>query len=567
MPGSGPRVDPSAYAATRQANIARAAELRAQRRAESSGGDSLDALTQDARPARKPRKEVAPGWTQHTCKKTGKSYYHHAATAKTTWTRPPGCYDERENVHPSQNDVPLQEANGRSRRRDDDVRQSSSQMSESEFESWLEVLKRRTLTGSQARRASSALARYGAAALDEPQLGRSDSLQSLKNSLRSKRGQTSETLRTKSAADIVDDEPQEEPVRRAKTEQNRRPRGRPEWNSDFATDTTADDDRRREEEEAEQQRALAQRRRAAPKPVDDLPAGWTKHVDKRTGATFYRDEAAGESTWTKPTQPARGAAPAPQEEFDDEPPAQKGYDASGAGARHRTMWKPTNDDEEDQGRWSPPARAQRQASPQKRSPVKRQASPGPAARMSPGPDNGGVPDGAANARLDDACTTCGRKMAGTALDRMEKIHGQRCCPKCAPKKARKTFNMAAKRADGFDGDERRKVLDGAKQVKKDLRQKKNSFGGSGVKEGKWKAQSNQLREAMANMRAISKAEKEGKPLPPAMPSGPDMSLIPCPHCGRRFNQKAADRHIPKCQSIKAKPKTLARGSGRGLGRR
>ena len=45
MPGSGPRVDPSAYAATRQANIARAAELRAQRRAESNGGDSLDALT------------------------------------------------------------------------------------------------------------------------------------------------------------------------------------------------------------------------------------------------------------------------------------------------------------------------------------------------------------------------------------------------------------------------------------------------------------------------------------------------------------------------------------------
>ena len=78
--------------------------------------------------------------------------------------------------------------------------------------------------------------------------------------------------------------------------------------------------------------------------------------------------------------------------------------------------------------------------------------------------------------------------------------------------------MAAKRADGFDGDERRKVLDGAKQVKKDLRQKKNSFGGSGVKEGKWKAQSNQLREAMANMRAISKAEKGGKPLPPAMPA-------------------------------------------------
>ena len=172
------------------------------------------------------------------------------------------------------------------------------------------------------------------------------------------------------------------------------------------------------------------------------------------------------------------------------------------------MWKPTNEEEEDDQRWSPPAQ-RRQASPQKRSPVKRQASPGPAARMSPGPDNG-VPDGAANARLDDACTTCGRKMAGTALDRMERIHGQRCCPKCAPKKQRKTFNMAAKRADGFDGDERRKVLDGAKQVKKELRAKK-SFGGSSGKEGKWKAQSNQLREAMANMRAITKAENLPEP--------------------------------------------------------
>ena len=377
MPGSGPARRPERLRRD-AANTARAASCAPSVELESNGGDSLDALTQDARPARKPRKGGRPGLdAAHTCKKTGKSYYHHAATAKTTWTRPPGCYDERENVHPSQNDVPLQEANGRSRKGRRRPSESSSQMSESEFESWLEVLKRRTLTGSQARRASSALARYGAAALDEPQLGRADSLQSLKNSLRSKRGQTSETLRTKSAADIVDDEPQEEPVRRAKTE-NRRPRGRPEWNSDFATDTTADDDRRREEEEAEQQRALAQRRRSQRLSLwmTCRRAGQAR-VDKRTGATFYRDEAAGESTWTKPTQPARGAAPAPQEEFDDEPPAQKGYDNAGAGARHRTMWKPTNDDEEDQGRWSPPARAQRQASPQKRSPVKRQAPGGP----------------------------------------------------------------------------------------------------------------------------------------------------------------------------------------------
>ena len=36
--------------------------------------------------------------------------------------------------------------------------------------------------------------------------------------------------------------------------------------------------------------------------------------------------------------------------------------------------------------------------------------------------------------------------------------------------------------------------------------------------------------------------------------------VQCPHCGRRFNEAAADRHIPKCASIssnKSKP-----GAGR-----
>ncbi|KAL4710221.1 hypothetical protein ACJJTC_005394, partial [Scirpophaga incertulas] len=49
-------------------------------------------------------------------------------------------------------------------------------------------------------------------------------------------------------------------------------------------------------------------------------------------------------------------------------------------------------------------------------------------------------------------------------------------------------------------------------------------------------------------------------LPPPPPSeNPD--YVQCPHCSRRFNQAAADRHIPKCASYqfnKAKPNARKR---------
>ena len=54
------------------------------------------------------------------------------------------------------------------------------------------------------------------------------------------------------------------------------------------------------------------------------------------------------------------------------------------------------------------------------------------------------------------------------------------------------------------------------------------------------------------------------PPPPTDPSLDDR--VPCPHCGRKFNATAAERHIPKCSSIRAKPKTLVRGgNGQGSG--
>ena len=71
-----------------------------------------------------------------------------------------------------------------------------------------------------------------------------------------------------------------------------------------------------------------------------------------------------------------------------------------------------------------------------------------------------------------------------------------------------------------------------------------SRGGAGAGAGaaakpkneKWKNKSNDFRNAMKAARMIAKAEKDGVDirtldLPSAAPSGPDPSLVPCPHCG------------------------------------
>ena len=85
------------------------------------------------------------------------------------------------------------------------------------------------------------------------------------------------------------------------------------------------------------------------------------------------------------------------------------------------------------------------------------------------------------------------------------------------------------------------------------------------KKAKWKQDSIAFREAMKAARDVTKAIASGAPLPPPVISAPDPSLIPCPHCGRRFNAKAAERHIPQCVNIRAKPSVLKRGAGGGGG--
>ncbi|KAH8061198.1 hypothetical protein JL722_4501 [Aureococcus anophagefferens] len=372
----------------------------------------------------------------HTDKKTGKPYYHHAGSGKTTWVKPPGCADDVENA-------PLRE-NGA-------VSQPRSTPG------------RRDLPRDMTEPRSTARAEPRA-----PMSRRSsDSLSNLKLSMRSKRNKdpSDAELRTRSASEVLElarnesDSSTNGAAARARPLRRRPPRGRrPEWNDNFA------------------------------------------HTDRRTGNVFYRNEARGESTWTRPAAPNRDDRSPPRRTgaaAPKLPAATKGPDSE---SRHRTLWKPKSargdrsDDDDDDGRRDDAA-DDGHAKPKSQPRADDRGGSRPTGGYGAVPaDASAAPDGGA-AELDDACVVAGA-MTRKALDGLEKRHGQRCCPKCAPKKARKTFNAAAHRADGFDGDEQM-----------------------------------------------------------------------CPHCSRTFNEKAAERHIPKCQSIKAKPKSLARGGGRTIGSR
>ena len=156
------------------------------------------------------------------------------------------------------------------------------------------------------------------------------------------------------------------------------------------------------------------------------------------------------------------------------------------------------------------------------------------------------------------CRTCGRRFNAKALPKHEGI-----CVNLKP--TRKVFDSKAARVQGTDA---------AKFATKTADSRGDGRGGSRGKTPKWKAQSNQLREAMKANRMIAKAQRDGVPLsdlpaeafPSMAQDEADDDRVPCPHCGRKFNAKAAERHIPRCQELKTKP-VRSRGGGGGGGRR
>ncbi|XP_046742374.1 uncharacterized protein LOC124409026 isoform X1 [Diprion similis] len=141
-----------------------------------------------------------------------------------------------------------------------------------------------------------------------------------------------------------------------------------------------------------------------------------------------------------------------------------------------------------------------------------------------------------------SCKICGRRFAQDRVTLHEKI-----CAKTTQKK-RKQFDTVRHRVQGTELEPfAKKVPTTGKQAEQRGKAKKPEV----------KAQSNWRRKHEDFINAIRSAKQVqahlaagGKlsDLPPP-PVSDTSDYIQCPHCGRKFNQGAADRHIPKCANM------------------
>ncbi|KAG8234628.1 hypothetical protein J437_LFUL014204 [Ladona fulva] len=165
----------------------------------------------------------------------------------------------------------------------------------------------------------------------------------------------------------------------------------------------------------------------------------------------------------------------------------------------------------------------------------------------------GPPAGSAAAPPSDlpTCRNCGRHFAQDRLPKHEEI-----CVKTSKKK-RKVFDPTKMRVKGTEAEAYLKNIKKAPKApaapKVDWRRQHEDFIRS-------------IRDAKAAQAHLAAGGKlSDLPPPPPMDTS---HLTPCPHCGRKFNETAAQRHIPRCKDTinKPKPPPGARGGPSSAGR-
>ncbi|XP_073950022.1 zinc finger C2HC domain-containing protein 1B [Choristoneura fumiferana] len=151
----------------------------------------------------------------------------------------------------------------------------------------------------------------------------------------------------------------------------------------------------------------------------------------------------------------------------------------------------------------------------------------------------------AGAGAGEACAVCARRFAPDRLAKHQEI-----CRKAHAKK-RKPFDVLKHRLAGTEAEPFLNKL--RKNTASNTSNKPKLNAGWRQKHEEFIAAIRAAKQVQAHLAAGGKLSD----LPPPPPSeNPD--YVPCPHCGRRFNQGAADRHIPKCANFQFnKPKPAA----------
>lgn len=133
------------------------------------------------------------------------------------------------------------------------------------------------------------------------------------------------------------------------------------------------------------------------------------------------------------------------------------------------------------------------------------------------------------------CKVCGRRFAQDRVTLHEQI-----CAKTVQKK-RKQFDTTMYRVKGTELESF--VKKGSK--KNELKSKKPEV------KSNWRRKHEEFINAIRSAKQVQAHLAAGgrlSDLPPP-PVSDTSDYIQCPHCGRKFNQAAAERHIPKCEHM------------------
>lgn len=146
------------------------------------------------------------------------------------------------------------------------------------------------------------------------------------------------------------------------------------------------------------------------------------------------------------------------------------------------------------------------------------------------------------------CHTCGRNFSEHAIQRHAKI-----CQKVTSKKRNIFDSHSQRKVEDSTGGGSLSIMVSKKYSnsrvtnnRANQQQKRASPKEVPLPKSNWKQKHEDFIRTVRAARQATTAVKQGKPLPPPPPAAINPDYIQCPHCQRRFNQSAAERHITFC---------------------